>query len=291
LAVTNGSTGVGRLAGRVAVVTGAARGIGAAISQLFVAEGAQVVLGDVLDADGTALAAELGPSTRYVALDVRRRVDWHHAVEIALEAFGKAPTVLIHNAGVMTPGTVESTDEKSLGIAIDINVLGPILGTQACLPGMVRTGHGSIVVMSSIAAISVGPGFIPYAISKAGNAAYARAASRELGRYGIRVNSLHPGGVQTPMNSGPGFAALDKGLWFGQMTIPRIGRPEEIALAALYLASDDSSYVTGTQLVVDGGQLLGPNAAWHEEPMTFQVPEEPELLPGSAPNEIGECLT
>ncbi|MEU9152839.1 SDR family oxidoreductase [Streptomyces sp. NPDC048417] len=251
-----------RLLGRAAIVTGGARGIGAAMARCFVGAGARVLIADVLDSEGAALARELGEPARYLQVDVRERSHWDSAVSLCQEAFGLRPTVLVHNAGVMTQGTVASADAESLCLAVGVNVLGPIIGTQACLPGMIEAGGGSVVVVSSIASMSVGPGFIPYAVSKAGNAAYARAAARELGEYGIRVNSLHPGGVETPMNSGPDFAALDKDAWFGRMTIPRIGRPDEIAAAALFLASDDSSFITGTQLVVDGGQLLGPRSAW-----------------------------
>jgi 3alpha(or 20beta)-hydroxysteroid dehydrogenase len=127
---------------------------------------------------------------------------------------------------------------------------------------MRAAGGGAIVFVSSIASITGGGGFLPYASSKAATATYARCAAQELGPLGIRVNSLHPGGIETPMNSGPDFAALDRDAWFGRMAIPRMGRPEEIADALLYLVSDESSYITGTSLVVDGGQLLGPVTAW-----------------------------
>jgi 3alpha(or 20beta)-hydroxysteroid dehydrogenase len=253
-----------RLAGRVAIVTGAARGIGAAIAERFVQSGSSVVLADVLDAEGIATAARLGSNACFEHLDVRDRSQWRRVVAVGAEQFGRVATVLVHNAGVMTPGSVAGTDETALNTAFGINVVGPVIGTQECLPGMRSAGGGSIVVMSSIASISIGPGFVPYALSKAANAAFARVAARELGRANIRVNSLHPGGVETPMNSGEEFADLDKDAWFGAMTIPRIGRPQEIAEAALYLACEESSYVTGTQLVVDGGQLLGPIGAWHE---------------------------
>ena len=251
-----------RLAGRVALVTGAARGIGAAAARRFAAEGAHVVVADVLDDDGAAVAAELGEQALYVHLDVRHQAAWDGAVRAARDRFGSAPTILVHNAGVMVRGTAENADETAMRFAFDVNVLGPALGTSACVPGMRAAGGGAIVFVSSIASIAGGGGFLPYASSKAANATYARCAARELGPLGIRVNAVHPGGVETPMNSGPDFGALDREAWFGRMAIPRIGQPDEIADALLYLVSDDSSYVTGTSLVVDGGQVLGPVTAW-----------------------------
>jgi 3alpha(or 20beta)-hydroxysteroid dehydrogenase len=168
----------------------------------------------------------------------------------------------VHNAGVMVRGTAANADEAAMRFAFDVNVLGPALGTAACVPGMRAAGGGAIVFVSSIASITGGGGFLPYASSKAANATYARCAARELGPLGIRVNALHPGGVETPMNSGPDFGALDRDGWFGRMAIPRIGQPDEIADALLYLVSDDSSYVTGASLIIDGGQVLGPVTAW-----------------------------
>jgi 3alpha(or 20beta)-hydroxysteroid dehydrogenase len=259
-------SGSSRLAGRVALVTGAARGIGAATARRFAAEGACVVVADVLDDEGGAVAAELGERGLYVRLDVRDQAGWERAVRVAGERFAGALTILVHNAGVMTRGTATCADEAAMRFAFEVNVLGPALGTSACVPGMRAAGGGAIVFVSSIASLTGGGGFLPYASSKAANAAYARCAARELGPLGIRVNSLHPGGVETAMNSGPDFAALDHDEWFGRMAIPRIGRPDEIADALLYLVSDESSYVTGASLIVDGGQVLGPATAWASSP-------------------------
>ena len=261
--LANGANGGrGRLAGRVALVTGAAGGIGAATARRFAAEGARVVLTDIRDDEGAAVAAELGGAGLYLHLDVSDEAGWADTVRVAVERFAAAPTILVHNAGVMIRGTAERADPADLRRAFEVNVIGPALGTSACVPGMRAAGGGAIVFVSSIAALAGGGGFLPYASSKAANATYARCAARELGPLGIRVNSVHPGGVETPMNSGSDFAALDRDSWFGQMAIPRIGQPQEIADALLYLVSDESSYITGTSLVVDGGQILGPATAW-----------------------------
>ncbi|MFC0450018.1 SDR family NAD(P)-dependent oxidoreductase [Rhodococcus jostii] len=255
----------GRFSGRVALVSGGASGIGSSVVTRLVAEGARVLIADVADSDGMNLARSLGGRAHFVRVDVRNRSDWEFAVESSQTVFGSSPTLLVHSAGVMTGGSIADPDEDAFRLAYDVNALGPVLGTAACIPGMRAAATGSVVLLSSIASLTGAGGFVPYAMSKSVHTTYARCAARELGHDGIRVNVVVPGGVETPLNSGPAFAALDRSAWFGRMPVPRIGQPDEIAGSILYLLSDDASFVTGTSLTVDGGQVHGPLASWAQD--------------------------
>lgn len=250
----------GRLAGRVALISGGSRGQGAAEARLFTAEGAQVVIGDVLDDEGKAIAEELGEAAAYVHLDVRRKEDWGGAVATATDVFGGLD-VLINNAGVFRLSSIEDTTPEDYMSLIEVNQLGVFLGMQAVIPAMTRAGHGSIVNVSSIDGLVGMAGSVSYVASKFAVRGMTKVAALELGPRGIRVNSIHPGGVDTPMirDLKIGDITVDGTGAMGRVPLGRIGTPEDVARLALFLASDESSYCTGSEFTIDGGLLAGPN--------------------------------
>lgn len=245
-----------RLEGKVALVTGSARGIGEAIARRFVAEGARVLIADILDAEGEALASELGEVARYRHLDVRSSSEWASAIE-AVEAWQGRLDCLVNNAGILAFSRLEDLPEETVRKIIDINLVGTILGTQACLPLVERDGGGSIVNMSSADGLTGGNGVAAYCASKFGVRGFTKAAALELGPRGIRVNSIHPGGIFTQMANPQGLPReqYDKGYWI--YPAQRAGDPADIGAAAAYLASDDAAYCYGTELAVDGGLTAG----------------------------------
>lgn len=248
-----------RLTGKVALISGSARGQGAAEAELFVREGARVVVSDVLDDLGRATAAALGDRARYVHLDVTQDSDWQDAVAEAERAFGRLD-ILVNNAGIgITPHPMLRTTEEDHQRTMAINLDGVWRGMRAAVPAMQRAGGGAIVNISSIDGL-VGVGYMAsYVASKFAVAGLTKAAALELGRSNIRVNSVHPGVIATPMLDAASPELLERlhGL-MRQQPIARIGRPEEVANVVLFLASDEASYVTGTGIVVDGGHLAGP---------------------------------
>lgn len=245
------------MSGKVAIVTGGSRGIGAAISRLFVAEGASVMIGDLLEDPGKQLADELGERARYISLDVRDEAAWERVLEVCVATFGP-PTTLVNNAGVMVVKSVEQSTVGDFERALSVNLIGPFLGTRTVLGPMRENGGGSIVIMSSTSGYAGMTGMGAYSASKAANAAFAKSAAMELGQYGIRVNVIVPGGVDTPMQRGPQFAEIDLDAVYSRLPLGRIGAAEEIANTALFLCSDESSYASGSQFVIDGGMTAGP---------------------------------
>ncbi len=242
----------GKLDERVVLITGAARGQGEAEARLFVAEGASVVMGEVLDAEGVAVAESLGDAAVYVHHDVSDPESWQGFVETATRRHGRVDA-LVNNAGIMVYKPMEDMTLEEYRRVIDVNQVGCFLGMKAVLPGMRAAGAGAIVNVSSTAGLRGFAKGIGYVSSKFAVRGLTRTAAQELGPLGIRVNSLHPGGVDTVL--GWGYDDVDLVKLYDTTPLGRIGRPDEMARIALFLISDDSSYCTGAEFVADGGLL------------------------------------
>ena len=243
---------MGRFDGQVAIISGAARGMGAAHARALVEEGALVVIGDVLDAEGQQLAAELGVAATYVHLDVTSRSDWNAVVDHA-EARGPV-RVLVNNAGVVSYGPLVEADETEYRRVVDINQTGTWLGIAVVASALARSGGGAIVNISSSAGLQGYAHISSYVASKWAVRGMTKAAALELGPLGIRVNSVHPGPIRTSMTDGLGDDVT------ATQPIARLGEPSEVSKAVLFLASTEASYITGAELAVDGGATLGPLA-------------------------------
>jgi 3alpha(or 20beta)-hydroxysteroid dehydrogenase len=243
----------GRLAGKVALITGAARGQGEAEARLFVAEGARVVLGDVRDELGEKVAASLGGAARYVPLDVAQEALWQRAVALAEAEFGRLD-VLVNNAGIVGDyGPVERCSLESYERTVAVNQIGPFLGMRTAIPALRRAGGGSIVNVCSVAGLYGIPGLVAYVASKWALRGMTKAVALEVGKDRIRVNALHPGSIATPMMD-PG---LDHSKLVRGQALERVAQPEEMASAALFLASDESAFITGADLAADAGLSAG----------------------------------
>ncbi|WP_149181998.1 glucose 1-dehydrogenase [Streptomyces sp. TRM49041] len=249
---------MGRLDGRVVIVTGAARGQGAQEARLFAAEGARVVLGDVLDGQGGALAEELGTDVaRYVHLDVTEEDDWTAAVRAAKEAYGHVDG-LVNNAGILRFNELVATPLEEFEQVVRVNQVGCFLGIRTVAPEIEAAGGGTIVNTASYTAMT-GMAYVgAYAATKHAVLGLTRVAAVELAAKGIRVNAICPGAVDTPMSNpdGAGPEALDE-LYRNLVPLGRAGRPEEVAALALFLTGEESSYITGQPFVIDGGWLAG----------------------------------
>jgi 3alpha(or 20beta)-hydroxysteroid dehydrogenase len=248
---------MGRLSGKVALITGGARGQGATEARLFAAEGAQVVLGDVLDAEGEVVAKELGDAARYRHHDVTSKDDWDAIVAAAVESFGRLD-VLVNNAGIFRNTPLATTTTEDNLTVVNVNQLGTFLGMQAVIGAMAKGGGGSIVNLSSIAGLRGSAGTIAYSASKWAVRGMTKVAALELAPLGIRVNSIHPGIIDTPMlndlliTDDAGKRAIGD-----RIPLRTVATAEQVARLALYLASDDSDHSTGAEFVVDGGITAG----------------------------------
>lgn len=209
-----------------------------------------MVIGDVLEAEGRALANELGDAARFVRLDVTRPEDWDAAVRTAEEEFGPV-TLLINNAGIVSYSNIEDTDPAEFRRVIEINLIGVFLGMRAAIPSLRRAGGGVIINVSSTAGMTGYAQIGAYVASKWGVRGITKTAAMELGRDGIRVVSIHPGPIRTPMTEGMGDELT------ATQPIPRFGEPEEVTRMVIFLAAD-ATYSTGSEFVIDGGALLGP---------------------------------
>jgi NAD(P)-dependent dehydrogenase (short-subunit alcohol dehydrogenase family) len=247
-----------RLEGKVALISGAARGIGEATARLLAREGAAVLLGDVLESEGRAVAdaiTKTGGKARFIKLDVRKEADWQQAVSLSESAYGKL-NVLVNNAGVSGAQFGNELTEEAWRFIMDVNSSGVFLGVKTAIPALKRAGGGSIINMSSQLGV-VGSKFThpAYNASKGSVRTLTKAIAIQYARDGIRCNSVHPGPIDTPMAAGIFTDPAVERQALAQIPLGRRGRPEEVAHACLYLASDESSYVTGAELVVDGGWL------------------------------------
>lgn len=241
---------MGRFTGKVVLISGGGRGMGAVESRMIVQEGGAVLIGDVLVEEGTALAKELGDQARFMKLDVTDPNAWDSAVAAAEESFGPV-TGLVNNAGILAQGPIVDGTPEEFRRVLDVNTTGVYLGMRATVPSMRKAGGGSIVNISSTAGLMGYAYLAPYVASKWAVRGMTKTAALELGRENIRVNSVHPGPIKTPMTDGIGDEVAS-----GQ-PIKRFGEPEEVARMVLFLVSDDASYSTGAEFVVDGGQVLG----------------------------------
>ncbi|GAC03770.1 3alpha(or 20beta)-hydroxysteroid dehydrogenase [Paraglaciecola agarilytica NO2] len=245
---------MGRLDGKIAIITGAASGMGASTAKLFVQEGAKVVVttGSKIE-QGKELARKLGQNAQFMQLDVRQEEDWIRVVKETEKIFGNV-NILMNNAGVGTLSPIEAMSLEDFNMNVDVNQVGVFLGMKQVLPSMKKTGNGSIINISSIDGMRGSKGGVAYSASKYAVKGMTKVAAKEFAEYGIRVNAIYPGAILTPLLENE--KSLDLNWLKTLIPLDRIGDPIEIAHQALYLASDDSSYSTGADFVVDGGQIL-----------------------------------
>jgi cyclopentanol dehydrogenase len=245
-----------RLAGKVALISGGARGMGAEEARLFAKEGARVVVGDVLEPEGKAVEERIraaGGEATFVRLDVTSEADWEHAVATAERLYGRLD-VLVNNAGIGGGRRIEDTTLEEWERTMAVNATGVFLGTRAAIPALRRAGAGSIVNISSqLGLVGTDNSSPQYQASKGAVRLLTKATAIQYAKEGIRANSVHPGPIVTPMTEKRRADPDAYRLMVSRIPLGRYGRPDEVALGVLYLASDESAFVTGSELVIDGG--------------------------------------
>jgi 3alpha(or 20beta)-hydroxysteroid dehydrogenase len=251
---------MGRLSNKVTIITGASQGMGEATATLFAAEGASVILADVNAEAGQAVAARLGDAARFVRLDVADEASWATLVAGVLAREQKIDA-LINNAAIFQHAPIDAASTADFRRLIDIDLLGPWLGMKAVIPHMKAARRGSIVNISSVEGLTGMSGNSAYTAAKWGMRGMSRTVAKEVGPFGVRVNSIHPGAIDTPMlRNGMGDIPFDA--IFSIVALGRPGRPEEVANTSLFLVSDDASYISGAEIAVDGawtcGEYAGP---------------------------------
>ncbi|MFT4519546.1 MAG: 3alpha(or 20beta)-hydroxysteroid dehydrogenase [Halioglobus sp.] len=244
-----------RLDGKVAIVTGGSRGMGEATVRGLAEDGAKVLIGDVLDEPGEALAAELGDAVEFIHLDVTQKNDWLAAVAAANKM--GALQVLVNNAAIVMQKTIMDTTEEEFMNIVRINQLGVFLGMQSAFESIKASGGGSIINVSSIDGLQSKNSLAAYSSTKWAVRGLTKAAAIEMGKYNIRVNSVHPGGIYTAMHGSDFITEEEANSFYQQHAIPRVGLPREVAALTIFLASDEATYSTGAEFIADGGWSAG----------------------------------
>ena len=241
---------MGRVSGKVGIVTGAARGMGAAHARRLVEEGAKVMLTDMLDKEGEATARALGASARFLHHDVTKETEWQHVVAETEKAFGPV-SVLVNNAGIVGHSPIEEMKEADYRRVIDVNQVAVFLGMKSVIPSMKRAGGGSIINISSVAGFIGAPHALAYTASKFAVRGMSKSAAVELAPYNIRVNSVHPGIISTPMTAVTPESEASTAKFLTATPAGRFGEPDEVANVVLLLAGDESRFSTGAEFVVE----------------------------------------